>query len=297
MLGILDMDTLAKRVGFTSDELRRAATRGITRVKLRLIGKRERPIYQAFGLLQKVQKAVQVRLLAPLKLPPYVHGAVRGRSIWTNVQPHIGQRMVVKVDIANFFPSVTEGRVFRLFHEDFACSPSVARLLTQLTTHAGSLPQGAATSTYIGNWVLRPVDERLEALCRRHGLKFTRFIDDIGISGKAAHRFKKHVVRIVRDAGYQVSGKSTVMPSHKQQKLTGAVLNQRATVGRVERRRREALLASILRDGALATAKLRELTVDKLRNSLEGYIRYAGHADPLWTAKLLDRLAQVDWTS
>jgi RNA-directed DNA polymerase len=78
----------------------------------------------------------------------------RGNSIRDAAAPHSGARWLIKMDIMNFFESVTERQVYRVF-EDIGYEPLVAfelaRLCTRLgarSTHAG---QGAVAKYPISN--------------------------------------------------------------------------------------------------------------------------------------------------
>jgi len=47
---------------------------------------------------------------------PAAHGFVKGRSIRTFVAPHVGRRVVLKMDLQDFFPSLSGARFSILSH-------------------------------------------------------------------------------------------------------------------------------------------------------------------------------------
>src|SRR5688500_17810377 len=53
---------------------------------------------------RKILRWLMARRLAG---SPYAHGFIRGRSIATNAAPHVRKRVVIRIDIQDFFPSVT----------------------------------------------------------------------------------------------------------------------------------------------------------------------------------------------
>jgi hypothetical protein len=59
----------------------------------------------------------------------------------------------------------------------------VARILTQLCTYDHHLALGLVTSPFLAEQILIPVDKRIDAACKKAGLTFTRYVDDIAISG------------------------------------------------------------------------------------------------------------------
>src|ERR1700724_208249 len=64
-------------------------------------------------------KAVQRQILAGIleKIPPHpaVHGFLKHHSVKTFVAPHVGQRAVLKLDLDDFFPSISGPRIQALF--------------------------------------------------------------------------------------------------------------------------------------------------------------------------------------
>src|SRR5690606_24163165 len=105
-------------------------------------------------------------------IPPHpaAHGFVHGRSILTNAEPHVRQRVIVKNDLQNFYASVRYSRVVAIFRS-VGYSREVAVWLARLTTSAipaslsfpegdpaalltyypRHLPQGAPTSPALAN--------------------------------------------------------------------------------------------------------------------------------------------------
>ncbi len=131
-----------------------------------------------------LQERIYRKLLLPwFAPPPCCQGGVRGRSPATNARMHLGNTHVFLADISSFFPSIRCGRVNRLFLSK-ACHHKVANALTRLCTFDFHLALGLVTSPLIANEIMRPIDRDIGRFCKRHGLIYTRFIDDIAISGK-----------------------------------------------------------------------------------------------------------------
>src|SRR5690606_10172170 len=64
-------------------------------------------------------KQTQLQILREIldRVPPHqaAHGFVRERSVRTNALPHVGQRVVLKFDLENFYASVRYSRVVAIF--------------------------------------------------------------------------------------------------------------------------------------------------------------------------------------
>ena len=142
--------------------------------------------------LKTIQQTLLREILTKLPLHDACHGFVPGRSTVTNAEPHQGARVVIKMDLIDFFPSVHYRRVMGLF-EHYGYSYQVAGVLAGLTTHRpvlddgvvawpGVLPQGAPTSPAIANLVCRRLDMRLQGLADKAGARYTRYADDLTFS-------------------------------------------------------------------------------------------------------------------
>ena len=169
-----------------------------------------RVLYPSKGELKLIQARIKDRILDKLELPIFVQGGVKGRDNVTNALFHKGNKFFFLTDIKKFFPSIRHFQVYEmLVSNDF--SPTIAGILTKLTTHQGRLPQGTPTSTALANLTFCIVDARLSEFCNEHDLTFTRFVDDITISNK--HPFKQlsdPIAKIITGHGYTISRKKTV---------------------------------------------------------------------------------------
>jgi RNA-directed DNA polymerase len=144
---------------------------------------RDRVVLNVIGELRLYQDRLHKHLTRKLPISPHSHGSVKGRSIKTNAENHCGSRYLFKADIANFYPSIRHVHVYRLFTDELECSPDVARLCTRICTHKHHLALGLPTSPILADQLLTGVDRRIARMCERHGLIYTRYVDDIFISG------------------------------------------------------------------------------------------------------------------
>jgi RNA-directed DNA polymerase len=83
-------------------------------------------------------KFIQRELLHAIldRLPPHpaAHGFVAGRSVKTFAEPHCGQPVVLRMDLRDFFPSITAARVLAIF-QTAGYPEAVAGLLAGLCTN------------------------------------------------------------------------------------------------------------------------------------------------------------------
>ena len=65
--------------------------------------------------LKEVQRQILAELLDKIPAHPAVHGFRKGRSIRTFVTPHVGQRVVLRMDLQDFFTSISGARIQTFF--------------------------------------------------------------------------------------------------------------------------------------------------------------------------------------
>jgi RNA-directed DNA polymerase len=216
-----------------------------------------RPISAPKPQLKAAQRWIARQVTEHLPVHGAAHGFIPGRSIATNAQIHAGAKIVVKLDIEGFYPTVTYRRVKGLLRHA-GLGEQVAILMALLATEAPreelvlrgktcfvatgprALPQGAPTSPSITNALCLRLDCRLAGLARKLGCRYTRYADDLTFSwhGDAARasdrtngigKLMRAVSAIVDAEGFTIKrSKTRVMRSGGRQKVTGLVVNQAA---------------------------------------------------------------------
>jgi len=189
---ILDLATLSQVLGFDEGRLSVLANRANNLYRL---AKRElksdgtyRETFDAREPLKAIQGRIKTRLLGKVNFPTYLQGGIRDtaspRSIYTDAAMHVNAKIVIKLDVTNFYPSVSGEIVYRVWRKFFRFSHDVAQCLTKLTTKNGALVQGARTSTHIANLILWQNEPSIYERFSRKGLYYSRYIDDITISSR-----------------------------------------------------------------------------------------------------------------
>jgi hypothetical protein len=242
--------------------------------------------------LKAIQRNISSRILGVDDIGPDVHGGVPGRSPRTNAAQHIGCDCLVTLDVRSFFPSVRHEMVFRMFRE-FGCGTGVARLLTQLTTIQGALPQGAPTSVPIANLLLAmPVDQPTGAQARTTGVVYTRFVDDVGMSGDRPQTMISDVARRLSERGLKIyrgrhDEKLKIRRRSEPQEITGILINS----GRLTlpRRHRDKVRAAIHELPGLADHAKRDAAL----RSIRGRIAHVNRFQPAIARRLEAQLARV----
>lgn len=193
--------------------------------------------------LKCVQMAIYREILTTIPLHPACHGFVRGRSIMTNASPHTGKEMVINLDLVDFFPSISAGRIHGVF-VSLGFETEEARFLTRLVTFAGALPQGAPSSPTLANIVCRRLDSRLNGLASGMKGDYSRYADDLTFSGSEIIVNTLPLIReIINQEGFALAeGKLRIQRRGQRQEVTGLTTNSQVSVPRYTRRRLRAVM-------------------------------------------------------
>ncbi|HLV95228.1 MAG TPA: reverse transcriptase family protein [Candidatus Acidoferrales bacterium] len=210
------------------------------------------------GKLVLLQEKIKRHILDEFQWLPCVHGGIKNRSILSNADPHVDKNIVFSLDVKDFFPSVGPNRVFAIF-TGLGFGQEPARILTRVTTWKHQLPQGTKTSTALANLSLIRVDWRIERLAERYGFSYTRFVDDLTLSGDwRLLKFRKLVQRILESEGFSVRlSKVRTMPRGSRQTVTKLVVNEKVNATREQRESiRADVLAHIQADNSVPDPRL-----------------------------------------
>lgn len=295
MLRIASLKGLGWKIGVpirVLDALAAEAHRHYQR-KRKIVRGKMRIIDDPSDVLKRVQRRIYRCLFVPLASRDHIHGCVKGRSAYTNARQHLSQRYVVRLDLRDFFPSISDRRIHGLFRETLECSPDVASLLAKLTNYRGRLPQGAPTSPAIANLVLNEVDSAMLADAARASVRYTRYVDDLVFSGENAKSLLEGVGHILAGSDFSIARhKLRVQFGGYQQEVTGYTVNSPKGPS-ISRQRR----AEVRRD-IFIQSKRSGLPGGEShsQSSLEGKIRHIEATNPGAAARLrryLDRQLAV----
>lgn len=172
-------------------------------------------------------------------------GFVSNRSIMDGARIHLHQKFVYNIDLKNFFPSITAGRLFhRLQSKPFSLNQDLASIITNLCCHTNAegknvLPQGAPTSPTITNFICERLDRKLSKLANAYNLKYSRYADDITFSGMVNVfaeegnfcQSLKHIIE--EEENFKINtAKTRLLHRGNRQEVTGITVNEKPNVSR-----------------------------------------------------------------
>jgi RNA-directed DNA polymerase len=274
--------------------------------------------------LKDLQRQILLWILNRIPSHPTVHGFVKGRSIKTFVAPHVGQHVVLRMDLRDFFPTFGGVRIQNLFRT-LGYPEAVADLLGGICTNAAPrdvwneiaadlgpvcvgearrlyarphLPQGAPTSPALANISCYRLDCRLSALAESAGASYTRYADDLAFSGgdgfeKSVERFGTHVAAVLLEEGLAVNHRKTrIMRPGVQQHLAGLVINQHLNIVRRDFDRLKAVLTNCVRMGPQSQNRQGDPC---FQAHLKGRVAFVEMINPLKGRRLRAIFDRIQW--
>ena len=263
--------------------------------------------------LRNVQRRLLQSILQPVPVHDCAHGFVPGRSIFTNASAHVGNALILKFDLQEFFPTITFARVTGLFTSLGYFSNSaffskdddshrVAATLARICVYAEKVPyfmtaycpQGAPTSPAISNLICRRLDARCKGMAEKFGGTYTRYADDLTFSfpntDLKVGRFRWWIDQICHQEGFYVNHKKfRMMRSSRRQSVTGIVVNDCLRVPREKRRKFRAIIHDAQQNGLVAAARGRP----GFANWMLGFAAYLNMIHPHEEGKALQQVREL----
>jgi RNA-directed DNA polymerase len=263
--------------------------------------------------IKQLQKKL-VQLIEPeYRVPAPCHGFVKGKSIVTNARFHTKKKVVLNIDLKDFFPTVTRMRIQSLLCSSrYKMPKEVAKFIAHLVTFEGRLPQGAPTSPLISNMICARLDSRMRLLAKESKAQYTRYADDISfstslptLSGQILEeenplRLSKSLQNIILSEGFELnSEKSRLSKANSEQIVTGLKVNRFPNVSRKRVNDVRAMLWNWEQQGEIECNKdfhrrkgLVHISQFRFRDYVRGQIAFIGGvrgtADPV-TTNLVNR--------
>lgn len=231
----LTLERISSELGVDGHEIRWLTRRAAHLYEARALSKKgsgSRRLLVPAPRLKSFQRAFYKKYLRDHAYHPAAY-CVPGRGVLDAVRQHRGRTHVLHLDITDFFPSVDCGKVRDCLRREHVAEEAVPTI-TRLLTCENQLPQGAPTSVAIGNLVLHRVDARVTGYCRRPGagLTYTRYVDDITISGGSRiEKFEGGIRRIVEDCGWVLNQRSRMVGPDEEHRILGILAGRTLAVG------------------------------------------------------------------
>ncbi|MGH1377726.1 MAG: reverse transcriptase family protein [Alphaproteobacteria bacterium] len=269
-------------------------------------------------------KSIQRQILRQIldKVTPHdaVHGFRKGRSCITHAQQHTQKEALLRMDIRDFFTSITQNRIYGLFYS-LGYPKHISSTLGALCTNTPNpdmlgdvyhtlswkkqklitqphLPQGAPTSPALANLCCWKLDKRLEGLAQKSNITYSRYADDMAFSGgknlyKSNMYFRKTIEQIVDEEGFLINHTKTFTKTKSQQQsLVGIVVNEHPNISRREYDKIKAILHNCKTHGFDGQNQDQH---NNFQEFLRGKIAYINSINPPKGEKLQNIYQKIQW--
>ncbi|AZA73775.1 reverse transcriptase family protein [Chryseobacterium indoltheticum] len=240
-----------------------------------------------------------------------VHGFVKGKNIRSNAECHLEKKIVLSVDIKDYFETITESMVTNSLKK-LGFKDNVALWIAKITTIENQLVQGFCTSPTLANIVTHSLDEELKSLCGSN-IRYSRYADDLYFSSNTDILPLDDIQLAVEKYGFLLNEKKTkFMKRGQKQFVTGLTIfdshSPRISKNRKKNIRLE--INCITKFGYTAHAKHRLIArgedpkdlgflsklgdeVTNTRNRLYGWLHFIQSIEPQFAKKYYKKLNDV----
>jgi RNA-directed DNA polymerase len=281
--------------------------------------------------LMQVQRWIAQNILQVTPSHQASFAFTKHRNLRSAAKKHVNAKWLVKMDVRQFFESIPEAavyRVFRTFGYGALLSFQMARICTRRPDHhrhdtrvllgrggpgpyrthpMGHLPQGAPSSPMLANRAVESLDHRLERIAMSAGWTYTRYADDLAFSrtseagrGKAM-KMVKLAERSLQLHGLTVHRQKTSITSPGGRKVLLGMLIDRGEprLPKSFRNNVETHLYALTHPmiGAEKHRSARGFSsLIGMRRHIMGLIAHAHQVDQRYAAMLYAKANLVDWS-
>lgn len=255
-----------------------------------------RTIHNPDGEMRVAQYKILKHLLDNVEIPSYICAFEKNRSIPGMARLHTNKKVVISVDIKDFFHSIKQHQVKEMF-EELGIGSTAATTLSEVCTYKYFVPQGALTSPKIANMITaRTFGPRIKRYCdQRPCLTLSIYADDVTISSTDpstnAAEILTEVMNSIRDAGFRVNYEKTkVMWDNRRQYVCGVVVNKKTNMLRKDRLKLRGIVHNIVHHGLSEEATKSHMQPGEFASHVKGRLNWLKQLNRPLGVKYNDKL-------
>lgn len=257
----------------TSSDYVRGRIPKTKKVKGRKVMKGYRDILEPSPELKQLQREILEQLRTyGIGVHNAAHAYRANRGIYSMAERHVGKKKVIRIDLADFFDTVTP--VMVLSNLPKSVPKQLLTLIENWCFLEGKLPQGAPSSPLLSNVAFFSTDVKIQSFVRNwrrrkstaeelkpqvndraSAVTYTRYSDDLVFSSNYVHL--NHIIplicSIIRKSGFVVNRKKVRKADSRKERqyVTGIVVNEKMSAPKDLRRRLRTDLHRMIRDVVL----------------------------------------------
>lgn len=216
-------------------------------------------------------------------------------GIYSNAQKHVGKRLVLNIDLKDFFQSITFSRIVGFFNKNkrFLLELDVSILIAQIatyreTTEEGFLPQGSPCSPIISNLIGNILDVKMVKLAKEYKFTYTRYVDDLTFSTNLP-QFSEKIVKlndnnwvigstlkhVINSSKFEVNSQKTRLTNnYNRQEVTGLTVNSKVNINKEYYRYTRSMVQMFCAEGKFFKSKVHMDQDKNTRGALNGVLSH-----------------------
>lgn len=259
-----------------------------------------RVVYSADSTLRFYHRFLQRHFIKHLYLnPEVVYSYRKGFNVVDAVKQHSKSKYFYQTDLSNFFDCISSELVYSTLKRsssnmNFLNAEEYFERVVQLLTLNDRLVQGFSPSPSVSNACLAQLDDSFNIFCKENNLKFTRYCDDVIISGNSESDVRRaflelsNLVKKIYEGKFSFNlKKSKFTKVGRKIKFLGMVIlpNGTVTIDSTLKKKIEVLLHYYTTD-SFTFLRLVQGDLEKGIKSLAGYVSFVNAVDTAYFSKL-----------
>ncbi|MGO6673542.1 retron St85 family RNA-directed DNA polymerase [Rhizobium leguminosarum] len=288
------LDELRYLTGLGISDLTRIISSAPVRYKVYSIPKKSggsRTIAQPSRELKFLQRNLAKLILEKCPVHPSATAYEPGSRIFSNAQSHAQNYVILKMDFESFFHSI-KPTAWRNFAKSKLDLSAADISLTEKIFFWGAgtnvpacLSIGAPTSPQLSNILMYDFDVEISRICKDMGVVYTRYADDITISGRSKEilqSVEKRIVQVVSKTKYPSlrfnQEKRGIYTKSQRRVVSGLKITPTGDVSLGRERKR--FISSLVHKYSL------NILDDEARYKLKGLLAFAADNEPAFLTRL-----------
>ncbi len=186
----------------------------------------------------------------------YAFGGLLFKNIKQLAEKHIGKKVVVRLDIKDFFNNIDKDILLKELNEDFEKKKvknpnALLNRIEKYCFYNDKIPQGAITSPFLSNIYLKSFDRMISSIAKFGHYNYSRYFDDLTFSlntkemiidalegknvtkplqvGQIIKIVQSYLDKIKLELNYE---KTKVMKKDKRQSVCNITVNEKVNIDR-----------------------------------------------------------------
>lgn len=254
--------------------------------------------------MRVMQYKILKQILEKVPVPAYIYAFEKGKNIPDMAGIHVGKKIVVSLDLKDFFTSIKQHHLESIFSA-VGFGNAAALTLSELCTYKSFVPQGALTSPKISNiFTALTFGPEVKQFCDDKGYVLSIYADDItisrdtGVEGVEGKNTTRDLIQFVTDTvqkyGMRINREKTkVMHSYQRQWVCGTVVNEKVNLLKRDRYSLKAIVHNCELNGIKQEATKTGIAPGEFAAKITGKLGWYAQLNPEAGNKLKEKFKAV----